>query len=266
MITETYRYPDRGDRVTTLFIEQHEPYPGYWESSERRALGQLGTRLAAGLDARGDVRALDAGCGEGRLLPWIAGFSAEITAVDPDVERLAVAQTVAVPENAEVTFRPSPITGLSGGPFDVVICSHVIQHVPTADLVPILENLYAVSAPGGWLALSFSRAPVGRGGFSLDRIEQGGVRPERVGRHAFDRALGCEHEPATLPVRHVDPQELAIEASNAGWQPVWDWTYHVLEDLGVVDEYVDRDELVNGSPPLRRDLGRDIVTLWRRAR
>ncbi|SDY31895.1 Methyltransferase domain-containing protein [Amycolatopsis xylanica] len=261
MITETYRYPDTGDRVTASFIAQHEPYEGYWSASEDAALARLAEKLEA-LGGRDQVHALDAGCGEGRLLPWIARFAARITAVDPDPERLGTAKTAKLPEGTEVTFQVSPVTGVRGGPFGLIVCSHVIQHVPTADLQPLLDGLRAVAAPGASLVLSFSRAPFGRGGYSIDRIAPEGVRSEHVGQTRFDEALASGE---ALPVRLVDPEQLTAMAAEAGWEPVWDWTYHVLDDLGVVDEHTDRDELVNAAPALRRQLGRDMVTLWRAA-
>ncbi|WP_370942768.1 class I SAM-dependent methyltransferase [Amycolatopsis sp. cg5] len=261
MITETYRYPDTGDRVTASFIARHEPYDGYWSASEDAAL----TRLDGHLEALGDrenVRALDAGCGEGRLLPWLARFAATVTAADPDPDRLGVAKTAQLPEGTDVTFEVSPIGRVRGGPFDLIMCSHVIQHVPTAGLQPLLDGLRAVAAPGASLVLSFSRAPFGRGGYSIDRISPDGVRSEHVGQARFDEALASGE---ALPVRLVDPEQLTAMAAEAGWAPVWDWTYHVLDDLGVVDAHTDRDELVNASPALRRQLGRDMVTLWRAA-
>jgi hypothetical protein len=144
------------------------------------------------------------------------------------------------------------------------MCSHVIQHVPTTELIPILKRLHEITAPGAQLALSFSRAPIGRGGYSLDRLVHGELQSDRVGRRQFDRAVTSGGGTATLPIRHVDPKELIAEAAGTGWVPTWDWTYHVLDDLGAADEHVDRDDLINGSSSLRRNLGRDIVTLWQR--
>lgn len=263
MLTQGYRYPDSGDRVTGTFIQRHEPYDGYWAGSEDRALDKVAGQLASVLGARAGVKALDAGCGEGRLLPWLARFSAAVTAADPDAERLASARRKAVADT-ELSFVRSPIAELTGGPYDLVMCSHVIQHVPTADVAPILRRLAEVTAPGGALVLAYSRSPVGQGSFSLDSIEAGTeVRSHRVGREEFDRALR-DGSGAALPVRYLDPEQVAAEAADAGWRTAWEWTYHVLDDLGTVDQYLDRDELVNGSGPLRRHLGRDQIALLRR--
>jgi SAM-dependent methyltransferase len=266
VFTATYRYPDAGDRVTAAFIHRHEPHPGYWERSEERAFARLRDRLAERLGPRVTVRAIDAGCGDGRLLGWLAGLAATITAADPDPDRLAAARHRGsqLPPGTATTFQVSGIAELTGGPYDLALCSHVVQHVPTSDVLPILRALHRVTAPAALLALACSRSPFGRGGFSVDRIERGELRSDRVGRAEFDHALAAGGSVATLPVRHFDPEELAAEAVRAGWHPVWDWTYHVLEDLGEIDAHVDRDELVNATPQLRRELGRDIVTLWQR--
>ncbi|MEU3623346.1 SAM-dependent methyltransferase [Amycolatopsis coloradensis] len=264
MLTESYRYPDTGDHVTGTFIRRHEPYDGYWAASEDRALAKVAEQLTAVLGPRERVKALDAGCGEGRLLPWLARFSADVTAADPDRDRLAKASETVI-EDTECSFTVSPITGLDGGPYDLVMCSHVIQHVPTPDVAPILRRLAGITAPGGTLVLAYSRSPIGQGAFSLDSVEDGTeIRSRRVSREVFDKALRGGGGQA-LPVRYLDPLEVAAEATEAGWRTEWEWTYHVLDDLGPADEHIDRDELVNASGPLRRHLGRDLVTLLRRA-
>ena len=259
-----YRYPDPGDRVTATFIQQREPYPGYWAASERRALELLGDRLTDKLGPRRDVRALDAGCGEGRLLPWAAQFAADITASDPDTERIGVARerVAELPADTSITFQQSAITGINGGPYKLVLCSHIVQHVATTDIRPAMRHLYEITAPGGVLVLVYSRAPVGHGGFSLEWTEQGELRSSDVDQQRFDEVVTTDACPGVLPVRHLDPEEFGKEVAAAGWTACWDWTYHVLDDLGVLDRHIDRDELINDVPTLRQNLGRDIFTLW----
>jgi len=257
-----YRYPDTGDRVTSSFIGSHEPFPGYWAVSEERALGRLSAELTALLPSRRGVRALDAGCGEGRLLGWLAGFAATITAVDPDPDRLDRARALRPPDT-DVGYLAAPVADVPGEPFDLVLCSHVIQHVPSDELAPMLRRLHEVTAPDGLLALSYSRAPVGQGGFSIETAGEDGFSSRRISREEFDRALR-DGTGGVLPVRLLDPAEVTAEAEVAGWRTAWEWTYHVLDDLGPADEHVDRDELVNAAPALRRHLGRDQVALLRR--
>ncbi|MGA6166471.1 class I SAM-dependent methyltransferase [Amycolatopsis magusensis] len=264
MFTDSYRYPDAGDRVTASFIERHEPYSGYWVASERLALERLTERLGTGPRER--VRALDAGCGFGRLLPWLSRQAATITAADPDPSRLAAAreQRDALEPGTEITFTDADSSSIGGGPYDLLLSSHVIQHVPTGVVGTILRDLAGLAAPGGALVLCYSRSPFGRGAYTLDVLENGEVHSEPIDRARFDEVVSGPGIPDTLPVRLLDPAELHEEAAEAGWTLDWEWTYHVLDDLAGLDAHGDRDELVNGSPLLVREAGRDMVSLFRR--
>ncbi|MBN6041377.1 methyltransferase domain-containing protein [Amycolatopsis sp. 195334CR] len=263
MFTGSYRYPDAGDHVTASFISHHEPYPGYWAASERLALDRLVERLDAGPRER--VRGLDAGCGDGRLLPWLSHQAATITAIDPDPERLAAARGKheALAPGTEITYTVGDTSTAGGGPYDLLLSNHVIQHVPTGAVGGILRDLAGLAAPGGALVLCYSRSPVGRGGYTVDLLVDGESRSEAVGRARFDELVAGPGEPGTLPVRLLDPAEVRAEAAEAGWVLDWEWTYHVLDDLSGLDAHSDRDEFVNESPLLAREVGRDMVNLFR---
>ncbi len=261
-LTSSFHYSDTDDRITACFIGQAEPYAGYWAASEQRAFRLALGRLQEVLGPRSGVHALDAGCGDGRLLPWLEQVAGHIKAVDPDASRLATARyraaelhTVSTPQ-----LEISSITDLAGGPFDLVVCSHVIQHVPTGELVPLLRRLYQLTKRGGTLLLAYSRAPVGREGFSVDRIEDGEIRSLHLTREQFDSAFSGDG----LPIRYFDPVDLARQAHEIGWEESWTWAYHVLDNLGVLDSYINRDELVNNLRPLWQQLGRDMLALWHR--
>ncbi|AXB43792.1 class I SAM-dependent methyltransferase [Amycolatopsis albispora] len=265
MITGDYRYPDSGDRVTASFIGHHEPFPGYWVASERLALERLVEQLETGPRER--VRALDAGCGDGRLLPWLSELAATITAIDPDPSRLDAARGKSgelVP-GTKITYTVADTSGVGGGPYDLLLANHVIQHVPTGAVGTILRDLAALAAPDGALVLCYSRSPVGRGAYSLDRLVGGRSTSEPIDRARFDQIVAGPGLPDTLPVRLLDPAEVRAEAAEAGWRLDWEWTYHVLDDLAGLDAHGDRDELVNESPLLAKEVGRDTVNLFRLA-
>jgi SAM-dependent methyltransferase len=166
--------------------------------------------------------------------------------------------------NTEFAFQHAPMTGIRGGPFELIMCSHIVQHIATTSIAPALRHLHTIAAPGGLLVLAFSRAPIGHGGYTLDSDDGGTVRSEPVDRRAFDEAVTSGARTGVLPIRLLDPEEFGQEVAEAGWRADWDWTFHVLEEIGPAG--ADRDELVNTDPLLRRTAGRDMVTLWRRAR
>ena len=264
VVPEAYAYPDEDDRITSRFIEEAEPFPGYWAESDERAMARAGAELAKLLGPRETVRALDAGCGPGRMFPWLARLAATIVAVDPDAARLAVGAEVAHGLGADITTLTTDVHDLVAEPFDLVLCSHVIQHIPTAELVPLLTRLGGFTAPGGLLMLTYTRAPVGEERYTLDRIAGSGVESEVVDRARFDEATRGGRDAETLPIHHRDPVRLAELGRSLGWTQLWSWSFHVLDSWPAFGPAQDRDELVNASPDLLRRFGRDVVVLWRR--
>ncbi|WP_052121153.1 bifunctional 2-polyprenyl-6-hydroxyphenol methylase/3-demethylubiquinol 3-O-methyltransferase UbiG [Amycolatopsis sp. MJM2582] len=263
--SSAYAYPDDEDRITRRFIEQAEPHPGYWDHSDERAMARAAEKLKELLGPKDSVRALDVGCGPGRMLPWLSELAGRVTAIDPDPGRLAKAAQVAreLGDSAEIVTQVGNLHELRAGPFDLVLCSHVIQHIPTADLVPLLNSIRELITPDGVLMLSCTRAPVGDEKFSLDRMTEHGVESHRVDRARFDEVARAATGKEGLPIHHRDPIRLAELGRSLGWAQVWTWSFHVLEPLPEFDISGDRDEWVNGSPELLRRFGRDAVVLWR---
>jgi SAM-dependent methyltransferase len=263
---DAYRYPDTDDRITLQFIAQSEPFPGYWGGADERAMSRAARELDDLLPQRTDVHALDAGCGPGRMLPWLSGRAGRITAMDPDANRLAEARQVAtdLADAATISLAATSAHELADGPFDLVLCSHIIQHIPTATVPPLLTRLRELTRPGGILMLSYARAPAGADRYSVDRIVGDRTETEWVDQVRFDEVAGGPSDGTALPIHYRDPFRLAEFGASLGWREVWSWSFHALDDFGVIDAHVDRDVLVNGTPELRRQFGRDIVVLWRR--
>lgn len=261
-----YGYPDTDDKLTTRFIEEAEPYTGYWDISDQRAMARTADYLTGLLGPREETRALDVGCGLGRLLPWLAGLAGHVTAIDPDPDRRAAAsrRAAGLANTCDITIADVSIAELNAEPFDLVLCSHVIQHIPTTDLVPLLRRLHGVTAPDGALVLIYTRSPVGGERYSIDRDENGRVRSHPVDREQFDAMLASGAIDEGLPIHHRDPIQLANTGAPIGWAERWSWTYHVMEDLGLLDAQLDRDIVVNGSSDLHRLFGRDMVAVWQR--
>lgn len=265
MAAGTYDYPDTSDRITRRFVSDSEPYPGYWAISDERAMSRAAAKLKTVLGPKPEVRALDAGCGFGRMLPWLSRLAGRIVAIDPDAGRLADAARVApgLGDGTEVELVRSDVRTLPEDTFDLVLCSHIIQHIPTTEVTPFLSRLHRLTAPGGVLVLVYTRAPVGDEKYSVDHLGDHGVETRWVSREEFDEvARGGGRE--RLPIHHRDPARLAELGRSLGWTELWSWSFHVLDDRPEFDGADDRDEVVNATPGLLRCSGRDAVTLWQR--
>jgi SAM-dependent methyltransferase len=103
-------------------------------------------------------RALDVGCGDGRLTAELR--AEEITAADVSVVALERART-RLPDAALVELEPDAPFPLDDAAFDLVLCAETIEHVRDVQL--FLSEIRRVLRPGGELALTTPAArPVGR--------------------------------------------------------------------------------------------------------
>jgi SAM-dependent methyltransferase len=124
------------------------------DRSVDRKYERIAELLAARLPCR---RFLDAGCGDGRHLPLLAGsppLSERIVATDISQRILETARAAAAaagvePELVRANLEALPFADES---FDVVLCSQVIEHL--LDPAAGLRELARVLARGGTLVLS----------------------------------------------------------------------------------------------------------------
>lgn len=259
-----YTYHDVGDVITQLFIKQHEPHAGYWASSESRALHKVRNYLTQRVSTRDTALALDIGCGEGRLLPWLAEFAHTIVATDPDQARVAIArsQYSAIP-STNITFSTSDFTSLEASQYDLVLCSHIIQHIQSSSVVASLKRMFELTKSGGFLVISYckhTKADSNQGPYFFDTIENKTFSSTAISEQQFNRFVqdGVTHG---LPVHHIDPLWLREQAKTMGWEPRFSWSFHVIENDSQVTA---QDEWVNQTENRALGYGRDIIEVWQK--
>lgn len=93
------------------------------------------------------LHVLDIGCSTGAMGLALGEHFGNVTGIDIDYK--AVEWALARPHPAHVTYRvgDAMATGLEAESVDVVICSHVYEHVPDANLM--LDEILRVLVPGG---------------------------------------------------------------------------------------------------------------------
>lgn len=104
-------------------------------------------RLALGTLA--GARILDIGCGDGRMAALLAAQGAVVTGIDPNSERVALAQA-SVPQ---ATFAQGVGEALTYGDktFDAVLWMNALHHLPPDAMERSLEEGARVVRPGGAL-------------------------------------------------------------------------------------------------------------------
>lgn len=99
-------------------------------------------------------RALDVGCGDGRLTAELD--AAQLTAADVSAVALERARG-RLPEAALVELDPDAPFPLADSAFDLVLCAETVEHVRDVQL--FLSEIRRVLRPGGELALTTPAAP-----------------------------------------------------------------------------------------------------------
>lgn len=139
---------------------------GRWEpaqflaAGEREVASSLELVASAGLPTTGG-RALDFGCGAGRLTQALAGRYGEAVGVDVSPTMLQAAAQLDTA--GRCTFVANDTTDLSqfaDGGFDLALSSLVLQHVPPALAEGYLAELVRVVRPGGAVVVLVATRPV----------------------------------------------------------------------------------------------------------
>jgi SAM-dependent methyltransferase len=131
------------------------------------------------LDLIGDVSravVLDLGCGAGQYLAELIGRGATVTGVDGSEVLLGHARDRVGPGvTLQLHDLEEPLGFAEDGSFDGVVCALVLHHV--ADRAQLLDEIYRVLRPGGWLAVSTTHPAAdwgkfGRSYFSRDWVDR----------------------------------------------------------------------------------------------
>jgi SAM-dependent methyltransferase len=99
-------------------------------------------------------RALDVGCGDGRLSTLLA--AGELTLADVSAVALERARR-RLPQAHVVELDPDAPLPLADGAFDLVLCAETLEHVRDVQL--LLSEIRRVLSPGGRLALTTPATP-----------------------------------------------------------------------------------------------------------
>lgn len=198
-----------------------------WEAVYRRHIRPL-------LTPDRTTRLLDVGSGGGDIvrglhhLAWQDGFALEVMGIDPDARALAFAtRTRCRGKTRDVMFRQARIGDLvrEGARFHLVICNHVLHHLPPEGVTDFLQDLEEVATRRvicsdiersrlGYLLFSMATAPFFRDSFiradgllsirkSFTRAELRGVLPPgwRVERQTPFRLLALKDPSGGTPER-----------------------------------------------------------------
>ena len=141
-------------------------------AEEMRRVRSLGLRL-------GDKKALDVGCGPGRITHALAGHFKEVVGYDISPQMLELARGTAWDNETFVLNETDDLSPFGDESFDFVYCSKVLQHVDPeavgnymAEMVRVLKRggilfLQMLSHPTGWQGTKESSPPPGSPAYTV---------------------------------------------------------------------------------------------------
>jgi len=254
-----YTYWDEWDDIVSRFIQKNEPYRGYWSDSEQHAL-----RLAdASLTNKSRERLLDLGCGRGRLLPRFANAFEEVVALDSDEGRISEARKLAHAtslENIRFINRFFEDCASELGRFDMILCSHVIQHLPADSVGTMIGLMHSVLTRSGVLVLLTSHAVSKHDVYKLWRLNgsASGTIQENLDRDAFERIVANDSLNGGVPTHAFAIGNL--RSMLAGYEILKVHCFHALHTRNIMDAIVFRDNWIN-TPGLKGLFGIDVLVI-----
>lgn len=162
----------------------------------------------------GPRHVLDAGCGAGRMLPYLAGLGCDVEGVDLSPRMAARARH----DHSQFPVRVMSLTdlGYPDGHFDGVFSWYSTIHNPDGDVDRMVAEMARVLRPEGLLLLAFQTGQgmrrVGKGfqAMGYDVVMNRYHRPaslvaEVIGRHGLDMVATLDREP-----RGTEPDGQAV--------------------------------------------------------
>jgi len=250
-----YKYPDKDDKATQIGVNASEPYAGYWQESEEYVLRFVDDMLKT----RKRDALLDIGCGNGRLTRRYARYFNRTVALDPDDSRLKKAEAICKSQSlsgvacVQENFIEASLTDAS---FDVVICSHVIQHIPSHEVNAFIAKIWRVLKKDGVLVLLTTHSRKRHSVYLAAYVEAGKLVEPVIPELQFNEL--CEIPGDILPCCLFSLRKLREHLQE--FRIARMRVFHALHKMNPIDKFVFRDRIIN-LPLIRRYSGEDVFVL-----
>jgi SAM-dependent methyltransferase len=261
-----YFYPDVNDKITAALIKKEEPCEGCWEKSEKEILTIIKQTMREQLKKTGGLWLFDAGCGTGRLLHEFEAYFDKILAVDPDVKQIDKAANLAKQQEfaGKTVFEAVPIEEFNWprDSIDVILCSHVIQHVRTENVPRILNKFGDLIKKDGLLFIMTTHSSRKTDFFVKDYLNEGEFIEENIDEEEFNSLV--KNDLNVLPLHFFSLNSITKELRDSGFALQDFYSYHILSQSIVLDKVIERDQIANRSKWLKSKTGRDMLIIGKK--
>lgn len=255
-----YHYPDFDDNLVGKFLERFEKNDLYWRKSENEVISFIFNYL---INKPGFIfdSFLDAGCGKGRLLEDFAKPFRKIVAVEPDPDRFKHALLTAqelFPDNRAVVRNLPAESFSSNERFDLILCSHVIQHIHTDTVMPLMQNLGDHLTENGVIAVTTCHSVTDSDYFRKYYISEGQLVKEHSEENDFNSLIECK---GVLPIHFFHAEKFISDLAAAGFNTSIFRVFHVSKEDRDQLLQPDVDMFVNNDPGMQKRYGIDMLLI-----
>ncbi len=210
-----YNYPDKNDALTANLIDS-EFEDVYWMKSEDKVIEEAINAIKNLPERNGKKKLLDLGCGMGRLIPVFAPYVNSITAVEPDhnryVEAVLSGNESSIKHDMDIEVINGDIDAISSNEkFDVILSSHVLQHISRDMAIEIMEKMSERLEEGGLLIITTTYTDKAQDCFFKESWDNGKRQSIPITCDQFDDVFSRGDE---LPVRMFSRNTIESLTSN----------------------------------------------------
>lgn len=232
MIEKSYVYPDYKDKITKTMIDEKESIKGvgYWQRSEVRILNLMKKQIEKSIK-KDNTWFLDAGCGEGRLLPEFEKYFDNILLIEPDKYRLKIAKQLVnkLEISNKVKYKTLTIESMSSNQkYDVILCSHILQHVHTDNLKIILKKLYELLNKDGLLFITTCNSQKKEDYFVKQFIKNSKTSRKIIKKEEFNSLV---YNKKILPVHYFNKEKLIRLLKSFNFKFLDSKKFHINRDI-----------------------------------
>ena len=182
MVSPQYTaYPDINDIKLRRDIAKHETYCGYWNDSDAYIIDIIKKKINIIRNkVKRNLSFLDIGCGYGRIIKEVVEDGDFVILSDITEERIEEAQKSLIQKNIKVETiigkfeseikSPEWTEKRSVSEFDVIICSHLLQHLKKEAMDAIIDAFPSLLFKDGFL---FVLVPISIGNIKNDYVVHG---------------------------------------------------------------------------------------------
>lgn len=266
LLKRDYVYPDKNDGITVVFISEKQPFEGYWAKSEEFVLERMKKFAATYTKNKINTSFLDSGCGTGRLIPKFENYFDKILAIDPDERLLEIAKDTVerLGLSRKVIFQHTSIEKLrwKERSIDVILCSHVLQHVHTDSLANILAKFEQLLKNRGLVFITTCHSRKDYDFYTKMYLKNREVVEENIEKDEFNFLI--RNKKNILPIHFFSKKNISKMLRDFRFEILDFKSYHILNRILFLDHIIFRDKLVNAFSLLQSRLGRDMFIVCRR--